>query len=76
MQIDLTSRLQDVFTTPLNDVDFMSKLDVNQTSIILRQNNVLKMMKRQIELTSIPGHSYNVHSVIESRAVTRTLIGG
>ena len=33
-------------------------------------------MKRQIELTSIPGHSYNVDSVIESRAVTRTLIGG
>ena len=64
------------FTTSLNDVDFMSKLDVNQTSIILRQNIFLKMMKRQIELTSIPGHSYNVHSVIESRAVTRTLIGG
>ena len=54
----------------------MSILDVNLTSLILRQNNFLKMMKRQIELTSIPGHSYNVHSVIESRAVTRTLIGG
>ena len=54
----------------------MSILDVNLTSIILRQNNFLKMMKRQIELTSIPGHSYNVHSVIESRAVTGTLIGG
>ena len=68
-------RLQDVVTTSLNDVDFMSILDVNLTSIILRQNNFWKMMKRQIELTSIPGHSYNVHSVIESRAVTRTLIG-
>ena len=34
------------------------------------------MMKMQIELTSISGHSCNVHSVTESRAVTRTLIGG
>ena len=33
-------------------------------------------MKMQVELTSIPGHSYNVHSLLESRAVTRTLIGG
>ena len=54
----------------------MSKLDVNLTSVILRQNNFLKLIKRQIELTSIPGHSHNVHRVIESRAVTGTLIGG
>ena len=54
----------------------MSKFDVNLTSIILRQNNILNMMKMQVELTSIPGHSYNVHSLLESRAVTRTLIGG
>ena len=75
MQIDLTSIARRCYNV-IKRRWFMSILDVNLTSIILRQNNSWKMMKRQIELTSIPGHSYNVHSVIESRAVTRTLIGG
>ena len=43
----------------------MSKLDVNVTLIILRQNSFLRMMKMQIDLTSIPGHSCNVHSDME-----------